>query len=43
MKKNQQYGTVAAHSISAAQEIVPNRIGKEVNIVASNWWARMAS
>ena len=34
---------MAAHSISAAQEIVPNRIGKEVNRFASNWWARMAS
>ena len=26
---------MAAHSVSAAQEIVPNRIGKEVNIFAS--------
>ena len=43
VKKNQYYDTVAAHSISAAQEIVPNRIGKEVNIVALNWWARMVS
>ena len=40
MKKNQ---TVAAHSVSAAQEIVPNTIGKEVNIFASNWCAKMAS
>ena len=43
VKKNQLYDTVAAHSISAGQEIVPNRIGKEVNIFASNWWAMMAS
>ena len=34
---------MAAHSISAGQEIVPNRIGKEVNIFASNWWAMMSS
>ena len=34
---------MAAHSLSAGQEIVPNRIGKEVNIFASNWWAMMAS
>ena len=33
---------MAAHSISAGQ-MVPNRIGKEVNIFASNWWAMMAS
>ena len=25
---------MAAHSVSAEQEIVPNRIGKEVNIFA---------
>ena len=43
VKKNPYYDTVAAHSISAAQEIVPNRIGKEVNMFALNWWARMAS
>ena len=43
VKKNQQYDTVAAHRVSSVQEIVPNRIGKEVNIFASNWWARMAS
>ena len=43
MKKNQWFNTVAAHSVSAGQEIVPNRIGKEVNIFASNWWAMMAS
>ena len=43
VKKNQYYDTVAAHSVSAGQEIVPNRIGKEVNIFASNWWAMMAS
>ena len=34
---------MAAHSLSAAQEIVPNRIGKEVNMFASNWLARVAS
>ena len=34
---------MAVHSVSAAQEIVPNRIGMEVNIFASNGWARMAS
>ena len=34
---------MAAHSISAGQEIVPNRIWKEVNIFASNWWAMMTS
>ena len=33
----------AAHSVSAGQEIVPNRIGKEVNMFAPNWWAMMAS
>ena len=33
---------VAAHSESVAQEIVPNRIGKDVNIFASNWWTKMA-
>ena len=32
-----------AHSVSAGQEIAPNRIGKEVNIFASNWRAMMAS
>ena len=31
------------HSVSAGQEIVLNRIGKEVNIFASNWWAMIAS
>ena len=31
------------HSVSAGQEIAPNRIGKEVNIFASNWRAMMAS
>ena len=36
MKKHQYYDTVTAHSVSAGQEIVPNRIGKEVNIFASN-------
>ena len=36
-------GTITPHSVSAGQEIVPNRIGKEVNIFASNWWAMMAS
>ena len=30
-------------SVSAEQEIVRNRIGKEVNIFATNWWARMTS
>ena len=34
---------MAAHSVSVAQEIKPNRTGKEVNIFASNWWARTAS
>ena len=34
---------MAAHSLSAAHEIVLNRIGKEVNVFASNWWARVAS
>ena len=34
---------MAAHSVSAEQKVVPNQIGKEVNIFASNWWARMAS
>ena len=34
---------MAAHSVSAGQEIVPNRIGKEVSIFASNWWDMMAS
>ena len=34
---------VAADSVSAGQEIVPNQIGKEMNIFASNWWAMMAS
>ena len=34
VKKNQLYDTVAAHSVSAGQEIVPNQIGKEVNIFA---------
>ena len=34
---------MTAHSVSAGQEIVPNRIGKEVNIFVSNWWAMMAS
>ena len=43
VKKNQKFETVAAHSISAGQEIVPNRIGTEVNIFASNWCAMMAS
>ena len=43
MKKNQKYDTVAAHCVSAGQEIVPNRTGKEVNIFSSNWWAVMAS
>ena len=43
VKKNQWYDTVAAHSESAAQEIVPNRIGKEVIFFLQNWWARMAS
>ena len=33
---------VAAHSVSAGQEIVLNQIGKEVNIFTSNWWAMMA-
>ena len=38
VKKNQQYDTVAAHSVSAEQEMVPNvnRIGKELDIFASN-------
>ena len=30
-------------SVSAGQEIVPSRIGKEVNIFVSNWWAMMVS
>ena len=34
---------VVAHSVSTAQEIVPNRIGTGMNISASNWWARMAT
>ena len=34
---------MAAHSVSTEQEIVPNRIGKELYIFASNWWARIAS
>ena len=34
---------MAAHSLSAAQKMVPSRIGKEINIFASNWWARVAS
>ena len=34
---------MAAHSVTAEQEIVPSRTGREVNIFASNWWARMAS
>ena len=36
-----RYG--GSHSVSAGQKIVPNRIGKEMNICASNWWAMMAS
>ena len=43
MKKSQWYDMVAAHSVSVGQEIVPDRIGKEVNIFASNWWAMMES
>ena len=35
--KIKKYETEAAHRVSAAQEIVPNRIGKEVNIFVSNW------
>ena len=33
---------MAVHSISAAQEIVPNRIWKEMNCFASSWRARVA-
>ena len=29
---------MAAHSVSAGQEIVSNRIGKEVNMVGGLWW-----
>ena len=43
VKKNEHYDTAAAHSVSAAQEILTNQTGKEVNIFASNWWGRMAS
>ena len=41
--RNWPRSSECAHSVSAGQEIVPNRIGKEVNIFASNWWAMMAS
>ena len=34
---------MAAHSVSATQDKVPNRIGKEVNSFASDCWAMMAS